>query len=253
MAVVVRVTLRGVTPAQYDAVRERCGWIEQPPAGGISHTTWWEGDDCHNLDAWESEQAFQAFGELRLGPAMVAAGVGVEPEVTMYPAHEAYTPRAGVIAPTARPTIGAADNAAVIRQAYEAFAKGDIAAVLDRFDPDITWYTPDTVPYGGHYSGRDGAAAFFAKIPENFAELDVQPETFIDRADTVVVLGRNRGRSVAGVAFELPWAHVWTFSNGKATSFTEYFDTVHMSAALGLIAQPAAPQEALSQKVGSDA
>ena len=97
MAVAVHVKLRGVTPAQYDAVRERAGWIEQPPTGGLSHTTWWEGDDCHNLDAWESEEAFGAFGQDRLGPAMAAVGVDVEPKVTFHPAHEVFLPRAAVL------------------------------------------------------------------------------------------------------------------------------------------------------------
>src|ERR1044072_9305219 len=103
MAVVVHVTRRGVTPEQYDSGRERCGWIEQPPTGGIAHLTWWEGDDCHNVDAWESEDAFTAFAQHRLGPAMAAAGVTAEPETTFHPAHEAFPPRAGVVAPTAKP------------------------------------------------------------------------------------------------------------------------------------------------------
>lgn len=101
MAVVVHVLLRGVTAAQYDAVRKECGWLEQPPTGGISHTTWWEGDDCHNLDAWESEEAFGAFAEQRLGPAMAAVGVNAEPAITMHPAHEAFAPRVVTVAPTA--------------------------------------------------------------------------------------------------------------------------------------------------------
>src|SRR4051794_27068236 len=130
MAVVVHVTLRGVTPEQYDAVRARAGWIEQPPTGGISHTTWWEGEDCHNVDAWESEEAFAAFGEQRLAPAMAAAGVTAQPEATIHAAHEVFTPRVGIVAPTAKPTIGASDNVAIIRRGYEAFAVGDIDSVL---------------------------------------------------------------------------------------------------------------------------
>jgi ketosteroid isomerase-like protein len=233
MAVVVHVKLRGVTPAQYDAVRERAGWIEQPPTGGLSHITWWEGDDCHNLDGWESEDAFAAFAENRLGPAMAAAGVGAEPETTMYPAHEVFTPHAGVVAPTATPTIGAVDNVAVIRSGYEAFARGDIGAVLALFDPSIKWYTPDTVAFGGSYTGPAGVGEFFSSLPQNFAELHVEPDALIDRGDTVVALGRLRGRTAAGNAFEISFVHVWTLSNGKATSFTESFDTVKMNAALG--------------------
>ena len=66
MAVIAHVILRGVTPGQYDAVRAKTGWLEQTPDGGIAHLTWWDGADCHNVDAWDSEAAFATFGEQRL-------------------------------------------------------------------------------------------------------------------------------------------------------------------------------------------
>jgi hypothetical protein len=93
MAVITKVVLEGVTKAQYDAVREACGWLVEPPTGGMAHLTWWEGDDCHNLDSWESEEAFATFGEQRLGPAMAQVGVAVEPQVTFFPAHEVFLPQ----------------------------------------------------------------------------------------------------------------------------------------------------------------
>jgi hypothetical protein len=94
MAVIAHVILRGVTPGQYDAARAKAGWLEQAPDGGIAHLTWWDGADCHNVDAWDSEAAFTTFGEQRLGPAMAAVGVNVQPEATFYPAHEVYLPHA---------------------------------------------------------------------------------------------------------------------------------------------------------------
>jgi hypothetical protein len=93
MPVVVHVVLREVSPEQYDRIRAEVGWLERRPEGGYSHVTWWEGNDCHNVDAWESEAAFNAFGEDRLGPAMAKLRIAVEPEVTFHPAHEVYTPR----------------------------------------------------------------------------------------------------------------------------------------------------------------
>jgi hypothetical protein len=48
----------GVTKEQYDQVRAEVGWLDEGPVGGLSHVTWWEGGDCHNADAWESEAAF---------------------------------------------------------------------------------------------------------------------------------------------------------------------------------------------------
>lgn len=97
MAVIAHVVIRGVSKAQYDAVRAECGWIEKPPTGGLAHLTWWEGGDCHNMDAWESEQAFGAFGDNRLGPAMAKVGIDVQPEVSFHPAHEVFLPKAQAI------------------------------------------------------------------------------------------------------------------------------------------------------------
>jgi len=94
MAVVVHVVLSGVTKEQYDQVRAAVGWLDELPAGGLSHVTWWEGGDCHNVDAWESEEAFSTFGEQRLGPGMAKAGVQAEPQVTFHPAHEVFAPQA---------------------------------------------------------------------------------------------------------------------------------------------------------------
>ncbi len=93
MAVVAHVLLRGVSREQYDAVRAEGGWLERPPDGGYAHLTWCEGEDNHNMDAWESEEAFNAFGTDRLGPAMAKLGIAVAPEVTFHPAHEVYTPQ----------------------------------------------------------------------------------------------------------------------------------------------------------------
>jgi hypothetical protein len=97
MAIVAHVIVPGITKEEYDQVREAVGWLEEPPAGGLSHLTWWEGGGCHNCDAWESEETFNAFAQDRLGPGMAKAGVQSEPQVTFHPAHEVYLPQAVTI------------------------------------------------------------------------------------------------------------------------------------------------------------
>ncbi|MGI5133110.1 nuclear transport factor 2 family protein [Pseudonocardia sp. CA-107938] len=232
MAVIAEVTLRGVDQEQYDAIRERTGWLEHAPDGGLAHLTWWEGEDCHNLDGWENEAAFDAFGKERLGPAMADLGVTAQPEVTFHPAHEVFTVRRLVVAATPVPA-GATDNVALIRGGYDAFAAGDIPAVLALFADDITWTTPDSIRGGGRRTGPQDVAEFFGTLRDNYAELAVLPERFVDGGDTVVVLGTHRVRTVGGIAAELPFAHVWTLSDGKATSFTEYFDASPLVPELG--------------------
>jgi hypothetical protein len=97
MAIVAHVVLAGLSKEDYDRVREEAGWLKEPPAGGITHLTWWEGGVCHNMDAWDSEEAFNQFGQERLGPAMAKAGVQAELQVTFQPAHEVYVPQAVTI------------------------------------------------------------------------------------------------------------------------------------------------------------
>ena len=102
MAVIAHVVLAGVTQEQYDQVRAACGWLDKVPEGGIAHLAWWEGADNHNIDAWESEEAFARFGEERLGPAMAQAGVDVEPQVTFHPAHEVFLPQSTTLTASSR-------------------------------------------------------------------------------------------------------------------------------------------------------
>jgi hypothetical protein len=232
MAVIAKVTLRGITKEQYDAVRDRTGWLDQTPDGGLAHLTWWEGDDCLNSDAWESEEAFAAFGEQRLGPAMAALGIDAPLDVSFHPAHEVFLPRSEVRTATPAGNIAVADNVALARGGYAAFAAGDIPAVLSLFDDDLVWSTLPSIRFGGVYHGPQGAADFFATLPEIYAELNVVPERFIDAGETVVVQGAHRGRSISGSAFEAPFVHVWTWRGGKATSFSEVMDSATVSAAL---------------------
>ena len=67
MAVIAHVVLPGVSQEQYDKVREECGWLTTQPTGGLAHLAWWEGNDNHNIDAWESEAAFKRSERLGLG------------------------------------------------------------------------------------------------------------------------------------------------------------------------------------------
>ena len=100
MAVIAELVLPGLTREDYDRVRAAADWLSQPPTGGIAHVTWWEGEDCHNVDSWQDEAAMGAFIEQRLGPAMAELGVQVQPQVTVHPAHEVFAPEAVCITAT---------------------------------------------------------------------------------------------------------------------------------------------------------
>ena len=88
MALAVHVVIRGVTKEQYDAVRAADGWLQNPPAGGISHVTWWDGTDCHNLGV-VLQNRFDEAGWLAVLTAMeVTAHNGTAAEQQLNTLHE---------------------------------------------------------------------------------------------------------------------------------------------------------------------
>ncbi|MDC2951701.1 hypothetical protein [Streptomyces heilongjiangensis] len=83
----------GVTPEQYDAVRDAAGWEEAPTAGKQLHVAWFDGQGLHVTDVWDSREAFEAFeaffGE-RLAPVIQKAGPAGAPEIVFSPLHRRF-------------------------------------------------------------------------------------------------------------------------------------------------------------------
>ncbi len=101
-------------------------------------------------------------------------------------------------------------NVDTARSAYEAFGRGDLAALQDDFAEDAVWYTSDELPLGGETRGREAIMANFAQIPNYWSSFSVEPSEFIDAGDTVVVLGTQRAGNDKG-SFESPFVHVMKY------------------------------------------
>jgi ketosteroid isomerase-like protein len=125
-------------------------------------------------------------------------------------------------------------NLAVLREGYQNFAKGNIPAVLEVFEPDIEWTEAEGFPYGGTYKGpNDVMENVFMKLGTEWDGFSVAPDEFIDAGDKIVVLGKYSGTyKETGRSFEADFAHVWTLKDGKATKFVQYTDTALVQKAL---------------------
>ena len=120
------------------------------------------------------------------------------------------------------------ENVDLVGGGYEAFGRQDIPGVLERFDANIEWTAPDTLPTGGTYRGPDKVGEFFASLPETWAELNVGPDEYLDAGDTVVVLGTHRIRGHNDVSGEAQFVHVWDVTEGKVVRFREIADTAKL-------------------------
>lgn len=117
----------------------------------------------------------------------------------------------------------------LIRKLYAAFGAGDIGTVLGGFDPRIEWreaegfYLASGNPYLGPAAVAEGV---FGRIGADFAEFSVNPQSYAEGGDVVLVQGRYSGiLRASGRKLDAQFAHVWTLRGGKVVSFQQYTDT----------------------------
>jgi len=90
--IAMHLTWNGITPAQYDEVRNIVKWEQNAPKGGLFHVAYFDGKGLRVQDVWESAEDMQHFIENRLMPGVAQAGVTSQPAVEVYPVHAIFTP-----------------------------------------------------------------------------------------------------------------------------------------------------------------
>jgi ketosteroid isomerase-like protein len=114
------------------------------------------------------------------------------------------------------------DNAQLIRDGYEAFARGDIPAVLELLGEDITWHVPGRSPLSGDYRGHDDVLGFFRRSMElSEGTLRVALDEVVADGERVVAIttvsAHRNGRTLS-----TPEIHCWRVADGKAVEFREF-------------------------------
>ena len=121
------------------------------------------------------------------------------------------------------------DPARVVHELYEAFERGDMAALERLIAPDATWtyYGPASqLPFGGTRRGPAGVADFFAKVDETLENPVAVQFDYIVTGDTVAVPGTEESTVRAtGIRYKADCVHVFKIRNGKIISFEEFIDS----------------------------
>src|SRR4051794_5605463 len=114
-------------------------------------------------------------------------------------------------------------NATLVQDAYAAFGRGDIAAVLDLLADDVEWSSPRTLPHGGEFHGKTAVGGFFQSIGANWQSLSLDVEAVGEVGPELVVgVLRAEGPRTSGERQSYGAAHAFTIRNGKIASFREY-------------------------------
>ena len=125
-------------------------------------------------------------------------------------------------------------NVDLIKAIYDAFAKGDVPAVLGVLSPEINWTEAEGFPYAGTFIGPHAVLEnVFMRLGTEWHDYAAVPHEIIDGGDSVVALGKYSGTYKAtGKSFKADFAHVWKLKDGKAVRFMQYADTAVVQRAL---------------------
>ncbi len=122
-----------------------------------------------------------------------------------------------------------AENTQIAKDAYAAFGRGDIGAVLDFMADDIEWVFPGpagVLPNAGTFTGKAAVGEWFGTLDATVEFQVFEPREFIAQGDKLVALVyiENTARSNGG-KLAVHEAHLWTFRAGKVARFRVYTDT----------------------------
>jgi ketosteroid isomerase-like protein len=130
------------------------------------------------------------------------------------------------------------NNIQIVQDAYAAFGRGDVAAILASLDENVQWQglkgAEGVAPHSGRRRGKDAVREFFALVAQTTEFHRFEPREFIDGGDKVAVVGeyeatvRPSGRRVS-----CDWVMVFTLAGGKITEFREFTDSAQVVAAFG--------------------
>jgi len=129
-----------------------------------------------------------------------------------------------------------AQNTRTVQDAFAAFSRGDIAALLELLTEDVVWHGvyggSADVPQAGERHGRAAVGEFFKLVAQTTEFSRFEPREFVAAGDKVVTLGHYAGTvKTTGRAFDSDFAMVSAFKNGRIARFQEFTNSAAVNAA----------------------
>jgi ketosteroid isomerase-like protein len=125
------------------------------------------------------------------------------------------------------------EDVRVVREAMEAFERGDIDAALEHAHPDLVCVRMNLD--GAVFHGHDGFRQLMADWLEGFSEWHPRAEAYIDAGHRVIVRQHQWARGAgSGAPIEGHYWLVYTVAGGKIMRFDIYSDEREAFEAVGL-------------------
>ena len=127
-------------------------------------------------------------------------------------------------------------NIKTIAEIYEAFGRGDVAAILAAVTDDVDWAAEaasSAAPWYGTRHGRDAVAAFFSDFGSTMEVEEFTPVSFAANDTDVLTVVRFRAKSRnTGRTAQMNLHHYFKFRDGKVAYYRGTEDTAQTVAVL---------------------
>jgi len=131
-----------------------------------------------------------------------------------------------------------ARNTQIVKDAYAAFVRGDIGAILNSLDDAVEWEAvkgaEGVAPHAGLRRGRAAVAEFFGQVADNIHFDTFEPREFVAQGDMVVAIGRYTAKvKSTSRSLSSDWVMAFKIRDGKVVQFREWTDSARLVWAFG--------------------
>jgi uncharacterized protein len=105
----------------------------------------------------------------------------------------------------------------VVRDAFDAFKRGDVKALSDSWTDDIVWHGRGSTKFGGDFKGKDAVLGNIMQYPQEFQDIKLDIHDIL-ASDSHVVALVNTSSKRNGKAFDDQVTYIFHINDqGKAT------------------------------------
>ena len=122
------------------------------------------------------------------------------------------------------------NNIKTVQNLYSNFAKGDVPAVLQIFDPKIQWNEAENFPYadGNPYVGPNAVLdGVFKRLGSEWEYWNLTEQIYYEATSgEIIVTGRYKAKNkMTGKEINAQFVHMWTLEDGLVKKFQQFADT----------------------------
>lgn len=125
------------------------------------------------------------------------------------------------------------ENRNVVRNIYDAFARGDLETAASFFSDKLVLHEPESLPYGGVYSGLQEVGSIVSQIARRLDLSKLTIERLVGDGDDVVALVTASWNGDNGKRTEARLSEWFTFLDRKVVEIRAfYWDVAALNATL---------------------